>query len=263
MKHLFLNFLVIIMAFSFVACGDDEAAEPAVENNGTVAPDTPVPDPEGTITLAMRDEDNGDTNLGGMYIENENFAMSPYDTYFYDSFNSDFGYLGYIASIGAVNGLGNVFYIPKNGWARKVAVIPGHGYVMFYMGIYYRIYVIDYIGSTINSIIGANIKYQQPFKGTDETIKISNSTVTFPHIKYTNSYNQKIIWFENSNFVSYTVGTREGGYNVYAYPVAKVDAGKFYNGVAILCYGSATTGEVTITTAYGKTTTIKVIHESY
>ena len=37
-----------------------------------------------------------------------------------------------IVSVGAVKGLGSIKNIPENGWAEKVAVQPGHGYIIKY-----------------------------------------------------------------------------------------------------------------------------------
>lgn len=90
-----------------------------------------------------------------------------------------------IVSVGAVKGLGSIKNIPENGWAEKVAVQPGHGYIIKYESeviskdikgdIYYlghpdnefqtivryaRFYVDEWMENTYGGIIGASVKYQ-------------------------------------------------------------------------------------------------------
>ena len=147
MKHLKFFFLALCAVVTF-SCTSDEPS-----NLDT------VPDPAGTVSLSMRDFDNGRTYLNGyIYIRNENFLSGACNPFYVDRF----------VDLGPVNGLGNVSYIPKDGWAEQVMVVPGHGYVADIMGQYYRIYVIDYAYSILGGIIGADIKYQTPFYGTVE-----------------------------------------------------------------------------------------------
>lgn len=144
--------VAVVMACAIVACGDDD--DPNDPGNS-------VPDPEGTVLLSMRNWNNGRTYLevndGDMWIDVG------------DNFNGDSGRFSFV-NLGKMKGLGNVTKIPTSGWAEKVAVTPGCGYIARVQGMrggagYVRIYVVDYIISaeTTNGIIGANIKYQYPF----------------------------------------------------------------------------------------------------
>lgn len=106
-------------------------------------------DPEGTIPLKMRNADNGKTYLAGnIYIDaGNNFS------------GGEFACLGY------VSGLNKITKIPETGWADKVAVLPGNGYVAIdsysWSGSYYGIYVVDYIEGVSGGIIGAEVKYYE------------------------------------------------------------------------------------------------------
>lgn len=144
--------VAVVMACAMVACGDDD--DPNDPGNS-------VPDPEGTVLLSMRNWNNGRTYLEvnklGMWIDGG------------DNFEGESGYFS-IVNLGKMKGLGNVTKIPTSGWAEKVAVTPGCGYIARVSNTpwgvqYIRIYVVDYIISAeiTNGIIGANIKYQYPF----------------------------------------------------------------------------------------------------
>ena len=88
-----------------------------------------LPDPEGTIQLSMRDDDNGKTLLDNIYISDENFASN----YVWPGNTVTF------VSLGSMNGLANIKQIPTTGWASKVAVVPGNGYIAYeYHGRNYR-----------------------------------------------------------------------------------------------------------------------------
>lgn len=117
-----------------------------------------MPDPTGTVLLSMRNDDG--TSLDGLYIGND------------DNFHGN-GWK--IASMGKVRGLGNVASIPTSGWADRVAVVPGNGYVAhnYWSDEFVRIWVSDYIsGATTGGVIGAEVKYQKPFRGLDEAISL-------------------------------------------------------------------------------------------
>lgn len=156
--------VAVVMACAMVACGDDD--DPNDPGNS-------VPDPEGTVLLSMRNWNNGRTYLevdnGDMWIDVG------------DNFNGDSGRFSFV-NLGKMKGLGNVTKIPTSGWAEKVAVTPGCGYIAQVSDMrgvqYIRIYVVDYIISaeTTNGIIGANIKYQYPFI-PEEALLLNNSSV--------------------------------------------------------------------------------------
>lgn len=227
----------------FAACSEDISDEIAID------PNKEVPDPAGTIQLSMRNSDNGQTELDHIYIENENFR----------------GHEGvhYFTSLGPVNGLGNVAHIPTSGWASSVAVIPGHGYVAYsagdsYWGIphgWYRIYVTDYIVSTSGGIIGAKVKYQAPFKGSDEAIDLGMKEITL------NTKGDTIaLPFKNKGVILFNVATDCPQLTVQK--TSSYTQSFLTNGIAITSEANTSDtpieGTITLTTLHGKKTTLKV-----
>lgn len=219
------------------SCNGGEEPNP----DDIISPDKEVPDPDGTITLSMRDKDNGGTYIDNIRINQENFENS---------------YDGYFASVGAVKGLGNVAIIPLTGWASKVAVIPGNGYVAYdnQKKKFYRLYVKDYLVGTTLGIIGAEVKYQEPFKGKDEAISLDVQSLTIP----ANVTDQPIV-FKNQGVVLFDVKSdkfRVEKISTYDYPFLT-------NGIAILTEPNVSPntieGTVTLTTLYGKETVIKIV----
>jgi len=154
------NFFLVcgILAAMFLATGCDEKNSPENPENPE-NPNIPVPDPQGTVRVSVRDWNNGatwitpDGFISSFGIRNENFIGSGNGWSF--------------ASVGRVNGLGNVTQIPASGWANQVAIVPGHGYVarqsLTHARVYARMYAIDWVVSTGGGIIGAEIQYQSPF----------------------------------------------------------------------------------------------------
>ena len=167
----------------FFVAGCDDKNDPDNPSNS-------VPDPEGTIMVSMRNTNNGGTYISpdgctdGFYIgEDDNFYGSWYGWKF--------------ATIGKMNGLGNVTNIPMSGWADKVAVVPGYGYVgcsisyssasiapsKTFKVAYARIYVTSWITSAASGgIIGAEVKYQSPFsfKPNAKEITLSSTIINLP-----------------------------------------------------------------------------------
>lgn len=149
------------------ACGDSNGDEP--DNPNPINPDKEVADPAGTVKLSMRSEaavGDSKTKLDGdLWIDGA------------DNFYADYGR---IVDLGGMKGLGNVGYIPKTGYVKKVAVTPGNGYIWAntYNGGFYRIYVTNYTQNTSGEIIGADIKYQKPFYGKDEALKPSDTNLS-------------------------------------------------------------------------------------
>lgn len=224
--------MLFCAAIVFSSCGSDD--EDAL---GGVDPDKNVADPVGTITLSMRDTKNGNTYLDNIQIENENFT----------------GRECYFASVGAVKGLGNVANIPTTGWASQVAVIPGNGYVAYNNSRFYRLYVTDYITATSGGIIGADVKYQKPFKGKDEAISLDVETLTIPAEGGTQT-----LVFKNQGLIVFDVASKR-------FQVEKASTNDFSflaDGIAITAVpnysASAIEDSITLTTAYGKKTTLKV-----
>lgn len=81
-----------------------------------------------------------------------------------DDANFVFGCNGEFASLGSKKGLGDITKIPTNGWASRVSVICGNGYVGRFRTnnnttySYVRIYVDEFLGGGF-----IRVKYQYPF----------------------------------------------------------------------------------------------------
>lgn len=177
------------MAVAATSCSKEEIDPPGTDPGSD--PTVQVPDPEGTITLSMRN-DRG-TYLDNFYIDDA------------DNFSG-----GYFVSLGEMKGLGNVTRIPKHGWSNKAAVAPGNGYVAYdsYDG-FYRLFVTSYTVNTMNEIIGADVKYQTPFYPT-EAIKLPLQALEFGQA----GGSQNII-FDNENIVPFIVSSSADWCQVY------------------------------------------------
>lgn len=233
--------MVAMLSVSMVSCGGDDGNDNP--NNGQpVNPGTDVADPTGTISLSMRNANNGTT-----YIDNVIYINKS------DNFDSYNGV--YFASVGQVKGLGNVSTIPSAGWASQVAVKPNNGYVAFYNGIFYRLYVEDFIEGTSGGVIGADVKYQKPFKGVDEAIQLPQTTVTAKA-----SGGGEDIIFKNKSILVYDASADQPWCTVNK--CSTNDYYFLYNGVHINCQANTSSSSreatVTIETAYKKKVTIKV-----
>lgn len=180
---------IAAMAVAATSCTKEEIDSPGTDPGSD--PTVQVPDPEGTITLSMRN-DRG-TYLDNFYIDDA------------DNFSG-----GYFVSLGEMKGLGNVTRIPKHGWSSKTAVVPGTGYVAYnsYDG-FYRLFVTSYTVNTMNEIIGADVKYQTPFYPT-ETIKLPLQVLEFGQA----SGSQNIV-FDNENIVPFIVSSSADWCQVY------------------------------------------------
>lgn len=233
--------IVFCAAVMCSSCGGSDNDEDTILDNeeNEVKPDADMPDPTGTVTLSLRDKDNGYTYLGNIYITNENFS----------------GYLCHFSSLGKVKGLGNVANIPTTGWVSQIAVKPGHGYVA-YDGMrnkYYRIFVTDYIVSTLGGIIGAEIKYQEPFYGKDEAISLDVQSLTFSA-----DGGEQTLIFNKSGVVVFDVKSDK-----FAVEKASTyDQPFLTNGIAVKAEPNMSPnpieGTITLTTHCGKKTVIKV-----
>ena len=229
-------FCMLACTVLFYSCGTDDE----VSGDGSVDPDKEIPDPTGTIQIAMRNSNNGKTSLDGIYIDNENFAG------------------GYFASLGPVRGLGNVAHIPTTGWGEQVSVIPGHGYVAYdlYEAKFYRIYVIKDLVGVSGGIIGSEIKYQAPFKGNDEKIMLDSTDLRFPF-----TGGQKDIVFKNSGVILFDVETDVPNWCTVQ-KTSTYDQYFLTNGIRISVKAGTSTepehGTITLTTLYGKETVINI-----
>lgn len=232
--------LAVGFALAVAACSDKDDS-----GDGPVNPNTNVADPEGTIQLSMRKEGEGGTWLGCVRIgKDDNFELN----YYKDR----------IASLGAMKGLGNVATIPFGGWASKVAVVPGNGYVVYdgSRDEYYRIYVTEYIAAAVSGgVIGAEVKYQKPFGGHDEAIVVDKKKVVLPA-----EGGAEQVLFGNKTMIPFTVTSSEDWCVVRR---ASTRSESFlYDAVEISCAESYSAQEdkatVTIETLAGKTTEIEV-----
>lgn len=145
--------LLCAVLLGMVSCDKDD--DGATGGNGGKA----VPDPEGTVTVQMRNSNNGGTQV----------YPDGLGTYFYiDRADNLTCQWGDVICIGKVAGLGNIRERPEVGWADEAALLPGYGYILRssynHDGyVYCRVYVVGYLTSTGGGIIGATVKYQSPF----------------------------------------------------------------------------------------------------
>lgn len=237
-RLLFKVFIALLCTVSLCACGKDDEPLATPDNDGIVDPSAPVKDPVGTVMLSMRNDDSS-SRLDGMYIDSaNNFAGAEF------------------ASIGEVNGLGNVSYIPMSGWASRVSVTPGHGYVAYKDGVYYRIYVIDYIVDTMGGIIGADIKYQASFTGADTDIVLTDDNIAFDG---TSGGEQSLV-FSNTTIIPFTVESDADWCQVYR--ATTLDEDFLYNAIHIVVDRSAalesSTATITISAQNGRTKSLTV-----
>lgn len=231
-------FTFLLLAVAFAACSSDDDS---TDGNGNIKPDVNVNDPAGTVSLSMMKGPSireGATGIGSIYIGND---------YNFDG--------GYFISLGTVKGLGNVSYIPTTGWASKVSVRSGNGYVAYSYGTFYRIYVEKEIVGTTGGIIGYDVKYQAPFKGKDLELELPATSVSFDKKGGTEN-----IVFNNKEFVVFTAKSSEDWCQII--PTSTYNYSFLANGIQIIAQPSdvaaTTEATITLTTAYGKKKEIKV-----
>lgn len=252
---------IVFASFMLTACEKDN--EPSKGKGGNTTSTGNVPDPEGTINVSMR---NGNSK-----------EATKIDTQFFIDYDNNFSsYTSErcsFACVGKVNGLGNITGIPTSGWATKVAVEPGNGYVVrhFYKYghcYYYRLYVEDYILNTSGGIIGAKVKYQTPFKGKDVEIKLdledSRFDVVDDEIYFYMNSGIEYIYFKDFNDIVYFDVEIENSKNILAFQESSKtnhpSDGIFLD--ASYSYLPAS-GTVVITTAYGKETRFHILDRRY
>ena len=240
MKLLGRVFTFLLLAITFVACSSDDAS---TDGDGNIKPDVNVNDPVGTVSLSMMKGPSireGATRIGGS------------DIYIGNDYNFDGGYF---ISLGAVKGLGNVSYIPTQGWADMVSVRSDNGYVAYSNGAFYRIFVEKEIVGTTGGIIGYDVKYQVPFKGKDLELELPATSVSFDKKGGTEN-----IVFNNKEFVVFTAKSSEDWCQII--PTSTYNYSFLANGIQIIAQPSnvaaTTEATITLTTAYGKKKEIKV-----
>jgi len=260
-KTMFAVLLAATMSLMLGACGDDDEPKPD-DGPENVNPDTPTDDPVGTISLAMRNKANGGTLLDGIGIgEDNNFYCSEK----YHDRRITF------CDLGPVAGLGNVSAIPTTGWAQKVKVIPGHGYIAvredqtwdsygFYWKVVriYRIFVVDYIGNEMGGIMGVNIKYQTPFEGADTALTLDKDAVVIS--EETPSAEVAVT---NKTYIPFEISV-DGPFNVsrvYGSNTEFITMGLVITNTDEPFPTEAASGKIKLTTASGKVTEITVTRQ--
>lgn len=256
-----LTFAVVAMVgLCFASCSKDDGGD-----NNEKTENLSNQDPEGTVVLNMMKNDETDkpTNRYSIAI----------GTIYMDVANNLVGYgTEEFVTVGKVNGLGKITQIPVSGWATKVALVPGTGYVMRVKNPvkksydYARIYVVDYIGQTYNDdfgntssgITGVTIKYQAPFEGVDEEISLDEYSLTFN----AQGGSQAVI-FNNKNVVVFSAVSSELWCQVNK--TSNLSDPYISNGVTITVSPSdsqdARTATVTLTTASDRKTTLVVTQD--
>jgi len=202
MKNVYLFLIQALMALSLVCatgCSKDDPGsvitpEPTYPDGGdSGGTNTPPSDPEGTITLSVRNVSNGKT------------AVPLYSGIDFGIDNGNNFYSGsawHFVSVGQVQGLGNITKIPDTGWSTKCAVMTGYGYVGVCAGdnrmTFVRIYVDDVIiGAGNGGVIGYVVKYQYPFNGTAGAIGLSSKSIKL------DAYSGTEGAWSDSNFTGY------------------------------------------------------------
>jgi hypothetical protein len=183
--------LVIILAIFSFSCDKDDAVSETASKKTTTA------DPNGTITTTLDpssiivysdlalDAPYSIPNYSSIYTHimlrmsmsttNLNAGFGTYGSR--DGGNSYFAGVGFqsgeMANLGTVAGLGDVTTKPSSGYASLGTIEIGHGYVIrskkYFVNtpdapyVYYRFYVVEWIGNTGGGINGAKIKIQGPF----------------------------------------------------------------------------------------------------
>ena len=240
MKLLGRVFTFLLLAVTFVACSSDDAS---TDGDGNIKPDVNVNDPAGTVSLSM---------MKGSSISGGATRIGSSNIYIGNDYNFDGGYF---ISLGSVKGLGNVSYIPTQGWADMVSVRSDNGYVAYSNGAFYRIFVEKEIVGTTGGIIGYDVKYQAPFKGKDLELELPTTSVSFDKKGGTEN-----IVFDNKEFVVFTATSSENWCQIIS--TSTYNYSFLANGIQIIAQPSdvaaTTEATITLTTAYGKKKEIKV-----
>ena len=215
--------------------GDDAPSAPVTppNNNGGNNNNTPTDtDPTGTQDMALK-VGNAQSVINGVTQVDAQYNLTG----------------GMIASVGKVSGLGAITSIPKTGWQTSVPINIGVGYVVYNetTEVFCRMYVVAQDGE------GYHVKYQVPFRGTEEELMLSSSEVSFPAEGGTRE-----LTIANSSITPFTVSSSEKWCEV-----EKIQPG---TGVKITCkptdIGFASNATITLTqTSDSKTKTLTVKRE--
>lgn len=228
MRH-YAKYILLMTATALTACSDNEADTPDDKSN---------PDPVGTVSTTMYNEDNGDSYLGSLHIDRDgNFVGCD------------------MTMISGANGLSDVASIPKSGYSGTSKVMPKTCYVTYLDGEWCRLYVEKTISTSKASATGANIKYQKPFKGKDEVLLLSES-----EIGYAAEGGNTIVTINNSSIIPFSATSSAEWCNVTI--GSTLEQPYLTDAVSIDILPSNSTKDetatVSLTTLYGKTTTITI-----
>jgi len=145
-----------------------------------------IPDPEGTVTVSMKNCHYECTKVTPVGCEGD-FSID-YNNNFGGSLTGSYFFL----DVGEVKGIGEISQIPDKPftyWNMSVELKKGHGYIGVNMVgnslsvsvTYFLIYIEDLIKGSNGDIIGAIVKYHTPkFKPETSSINVSDNEVLFP-----------------------------------------------------------------------------------
>ena len=204
--------MAVFVSTALSSCGgggDDDAIETPVTppgDNGNNNNNTPTnSDPEGTQDMALK-VGNANSVVNGVTGIDAQYNLTG----------------GMVVSLGKIDGLGAITSIPTTGWQTKAPVNIGSGYVVYNEAteVFCRLYIVGQDGE------GYHVKYQVPFRGTEQELMFSTSEVSFPAEGGT----QELI-VANSSITPFTVTSSETWCEV-----EKIQPG---TGVRITCKPSA------------------------
>ena len=158
-----------------------------------------IPDPEGTVTVSMKNSHYEGTKVSPVGCEGDFFI--DYGNNFGGSLTGSYFFL----DVGEVKGIGEISQIPDKPftyWNMSAEVKNGHGYIGVNMVgnslsvsvTYFLIYIEDLIKGSNGDIIGAIVKYHTPkFKPETSSINVSDTEVLFPLLIFDNPSRKSII----------------------------------------------------------------------
>lgn len=229
--------LAVFVSTALPSCGggDDDTIETPVTppgDNGNNNNSTPTSsDPEGTQDMALK-VGNANSLVNGVTGIDAQYNLTG----------------GMVVSLGKIDGLGAITSIPTTGWQTKAPVNIGSGYVVYNEAteVFCRLYIVGQDGE------GYHVKYQVPFRGTEQELMFSTSEVSFPAEGGTQE-----LTVANSSITPFTVTSSETWCEV-----EKIQPG---TGVRITCgpsEGTAVTASITLTqVSNNRTMTLKVNRE--
>lgn len=158
-------FAILLSAIMFSCIPDPNGPG---TNNGT-DPET-KPEPQGTLTAELY-KDSGD-NIAGLGLSSDGFLTTILSTSLYGEW--------YLASVGIVPSLGNVDYIPMNGWGTMLFPRVGMGFIGYCPTQGFVRFVVGAIAQdNQGELVGVGLKYLGKFTGSDDPIELEESVYDF------------------------------------------------------------------------------------